>query len=58
MAPLGEPVGAETTAQRGLMGQVVEDDDYDVTVAGVTARPPARRSLGHAWIKQAIGEAA
>ncbi|MFJ8113653.1 enoyl-CoA hydratase-related protein [Streptomyces sp. NPDC096132] len=58
MALLGEPVGAETAAEWGLIGQVVDDDDLDATVTDVTARLAAGPPLAYARIKQAIDEAA
>ncbi|MEH0420797.1 enoyl-CoA hydratase [Streptomyces sp. B21-083] len=58
MALLGERITAETAAEWGLIGQVVDDDAFDETVESVAARLTSGPPLAYERIKGAVNETA
>ncbi|MEV1069580.1 enoyl-CoA hydratase-related protein [Streptomyces sp. NPDC050263] len=58
MALLGERIPAPTAAEWGLIGEAVDDADFDGAVASMTARLASGPPLAYARIKGAVNEAA
>ncbi|MFJ5304331.1 enoyl-CoA hydratase-related protein [Streptomyces sp. NPDC088350] len=58
MALLGERIPAPTAAEWGLIGEVVDDADFDEAVTSLTARLASGPPLAYARIKGAVNEEA